>query len=75
MKTVHVTTGKQDVRLTAPSHVRGVRQGNVPDRNRRRELAQLGGGQGLRARGRRSTGINPEDREPIDPEMPTLTPP
>jgi len=53
-----------------PSHVIGVREGNEPG-SFERDPGHTANG---RATGRRSTGINPQARHPIDPRMPVLTP-
>lgn len=60
----NVLVGKPDTTMSKSSHVPGVREGN------------RGGAMAARpmAAGRRSTGINARDREPIDPRMPVLTP-
>lgn len=65
--TPHVTVGKKQVKLTTPSHVAGVVEGNAPYRVSE-DSAQRGAKPG------RSTGINPKGHEPIDPSMPKLTP-
>ncbi len=65
--TPHVIIGKKQVKLTSPSHVAGVTEGNAPH-NRREDRSQRGEKPG------RSTGINAKGREPIDPSMPKLTP-
>jgi hypothetical protein len=54
-----------------PTHVRGVRTGNTVG-NYEDSPGHLPDG---RSTARRSTGINAEDREPILPEMPNLSPP
>jgi hypothetical protein len=74
MQIANVEVGKPDTSPSKPSHTRGVPMGNAP-RGVRRDpgLRKLPDG-GLFARGRRSTGINPERREPIDPRSPRLTP-
>jgi hypothetical protein len=69
-----IVVGRKDVDMAAPSHVPGVHEGNWPVRRRwlarrRRTGADITGGQA------RSTGINSEDRQPILPEMPKLSPP
>jgi hypothetical protein len=69
----NVVVGEPQTHPSKPSHTPGVREGNKP----RRILREPGfKDEGLRgsATGRRSTGINAKDREPIDPRMPTLTP-
>jgi hypothetical protein len=69
----NVVVGKADVDPTDPSHVAGVREGNqrgsvVRTPGLRRAMG------GLRGTARRSTGINPKHRNPIDPRMPNLSP-
>ncbi len=59
--TPHVTVGKKQVKLDAPSHVPGVVEGNAPYQVRDQDHG-------------RSTGVNPKHHEPIDPAMPKLTP-
>lgn len=63
--------GKPHVSPDAPSHTKGVSQGNAPG-NYESMKGHLPDGRSTAAR---STGINPEDREPIDPRMPNLSPP
>lgn len=58
-----ILVGKPDVSPTAPTHVRGVHEGNQP-------ISTLG-----QDGARRSTGIAPELHGPLDPRMPKLTPP
>jgi hypothetical protein len=68
---VHV--GKAQVALTAPAHVRGVKQGNARGNfNKGKGLQPTA--DGARATAFRSTGINPEGHLPIDPKMPRLPP-
>ena len=62
--------GKPDVRPDAPSHVRGIRQGNASGNYD----SQAGHKPDGRSTAERSTGINAGDREPIDPSMPNLSP-
>jgi hypothetical protein len=69
----NIKVGKPDVKPTAPSHVRGVYQGN-----RHHPMLRKGENDSEdRAEGaaRRSTGINPDEHEAIDPRMPKLSPP
>jgi hypothetical protein len=54
-----------------PSHTRGIRMGNQPGSYSKQE-GHLPDGKATAAR---STGVNAADREPIDPQMPTLSPP
>jgi hypothetical protein len=69
----NVIVGRADVKPQAPSHSRGVREGN--------QRGSLARERGLRPVGpialatpRRSTGVNASARKPIDPRMPVLTP-
>jgi hypothetical protein len=54
----------------APSHVKGISQGNARG-NYEKQPGHLPDG---RSTARRSTGINPHLRDPIDPRMPNLSP-
>jgi hypothetical protein len=67
----NIVVGKPDVKPEAPSHTRGVFQGNKPHLIRKGEMQD-----GERAEGsaRRSTGIRPKDHEVIDPRMPKISP-
>jgi hypothetical protein len=62
--------GKPDVRPDAPSHVKGIKQGN----SRGNYDKQPGHKPDGRSTAERSTGINAKAREPIDPSMPNLSP-
>ena len=82
----NIRVGKPDVKPDASAHIKGVRQGNEPGSLEKQEGiiwkpdARIPDTQGLDSGGiaiataRRSTGIAPEDSDPIDPKMPTLTP-
>jgi hypothetical protein len=61
---------KPDVKPDAPSHVRGINQGNAKGNYQK----QAGHKPDGRSTARRSTGISPDDHEPIDPSMPNLSP-
>jgi len=65
-----IKVGPPKVSPTAPAHIRGVKQG---------QKGPVESNPGLRADGtstaRRSTGINPDIENPIDPRMPNLSPP
>jgi hypothetical protein len=63
--------GKPDTRVTAPAHTPGVREGNDPG-GYEDQGGHLPDG---RSTAERSTGINPRERNPIDPRMPNLSPP
>jgi hypothetical protein len=62
-----IIIGRHDVDPAAPSHVSGVHEGNWPGSQRHTPVAL--------AKRHRSTGINPKDREPIDPRSPKIGPP
>jgi hypothetical protein len=68
----NIVVGRKDVDLTAPSHVRGVHEGNWPTHPRRRNRRSF---EPENMPISRSTGINAEERAPIDPAMPHLSPP
>lgn len=74
MKTIaNVKIGKADVSPALPSHVKGVSEGNAPGSIKAAPgLHRVEGT--VKASARRSTGITPEDSEPIDSSMPVLTP-
>ncbi|MCF6469652.1 hypothetical protein FAF44_14810 [Nonomuraea sp. MG754425] len=65
-----IRTGRPDVRPDAPSHVKGVKEGNAPG-NYDRQDGHLPDG---RSTAERSTGINADQHDPIDPGMPNLSP-
>lgn len=73
-KIANVTVGKADVSPTLMSHVAGVRRGNA-SRDVTEEQGTLDEGDWSFARADRSTGINPEKRNPVLPSMPNLPPP
>ena len=65
-----IRTGCPKVKPTALNHVCGVRSGN-----KRGHYAKAPGHEADgRSTARRSTGINPEARNPILPDMPNLSP-
>jgi hypothetical protein len=66
-----IRTGRPDARPDTPSRTKGVHQGNAPG-NYERQVGHLPDD---RSTAERSTGINPQDRNPIDPSMPNLSPP
>ncbi|MFI7439588.1 hypothetical protein [Nonomuraea indica] len=66
----HITTGRRDVRPDAPAHVKGVKEGNACG-NYDKQAGHL---PDARSTAARSTGINAADRDPIDPDMPNLSP-
>lgn len=70
----NVKVGASDTSPDSPSHMPGIKQGNG--------LGALEGEAGFYSEGgltkatpRRSTGVGPKHRKPIDPRMPCLTPP
>jgi len=67
----YLKVGKPDVEPDAPAHVSGVIQGNAPG-HYDSMAGHLPDG---RSNARRSTGVNPDLEEPIDPRMPNLSPP
>ena len=69
----HLRLGDPDTDLTAPSHVAGVPEGNRPGGAKRSSGLRFTDGIAT-ATARRSTGVGAEDREPVDPNSPRLTP-
>ena len=65
-----IKVGRPDVRPDVAAHLKGVHQGNAVG-NYEKQPGHLPDG---RSTASRSTGINPEDRDPIDPRMPNLSP-
>jgi hypothetical protein len=76
----NIRVGNPDTTPSMPSHTRGVRQGNKPGSFERTpglyKTGEKAGGHRLMGKGtaRRSTGINPKARNPIDPSSPNLSP-
>jgi hypothetical protein len=62
--------GRASTAPDAPTHVKGVKQGNSKG-NYEKQVGHLPDG---RATAEKSTGINPGSRDPIDPRMPNLPP-
>ena len=76
---LNLRIGKAETSPDKPAHTQGVRQGNRPgtfdDEPGHINLGQTGAGRPTgKATARRSTSINPEARDPIDPRMPNLPP-
>jgi hypothetical protein len=69
----NVRVGKPQARQAASSHQRGVKEGNARG-NLEREPGLHANSDGAHATARRSTSINPESHDPIDPRMPNLPP-
>lgn len=76
----NLKVGTPDVEMDAPSHIDGVAQGNAPGGIEQDPGFYPSGSYGAARRpgakstARRSTGINPEARNPIDPNSPSLSP-
>jgi hypothetical protein len=75
----NIRVGKPDVAPDAPAHTPGVRQGNEPgsmDRDPGLQTIQGPEHAGNIGKGtaRRSTGVNPRAKNPIDPSSPNLSP-
>ena len=66
-----IRTGKADTKQDAPAHTPGVKQGNSVG-NYEKQAGHLPDGRRTDAA---STGINPGMHGPIDPRMPSLSPP
>lgn len=66
----NLLVGRADVDPTAPSHIGGVSEGNAPGGYESMDGHHPDG----TSTARRSTGIDPESREPILPGMPNLSP-
>jgi hypothetical protein len=74
-----IRVGKPDTTHDAPAHTPGVSQGNEPGGIEGDpglyETGETGAGRPTaKSTARKSTGINPEARDPIDPSMPSLPP-
>ena len=65
-----IRCGTPDVKHDMSAHTPGIRQGNAPGSYARQPGHRPDG----RSTARRSTGINPKARDPIDPRMPNLSP-
>lgn len=70
----NIKVGKAQVAPDAPSHVSGVKQGNEPGGLDKQSGIRPAGPDKAVADSRRSTGVSPEAANPIDPDMPNLTP-
>jgi hypothetical protein len=74
-----IRVGKPDTTHDAPAHTPGVSQGNEPGGIEGDpglyETGETGAGRPTaKSTARKSTGINPEARNPIDPNSPSLPP-
>jgi hypothetical protein len=65
-----IRAGKPDIDTRKPTHVQGIKQGNSKG-NYEKQSGHLPDG---RVTAERSTGVNAEARNPIDPRMPNLPP-
>jgi hypothetical protein len=70
MNPYRIPTGTPDVDPAAPSHTKGVSEGNSPGSYEKMDGHRSDG----RSTARRSTGINADDRNPIHPDSPNLSP-
>jgi hypothetical protein len=69
-KVRNIRIGREDVSPSAAAHTPGVRRGHSKSAYAS-ESGHLADG---RSTARRSTGINPDLHDPIDPRMPNLSP-
>ncbi len=74
MRIANVEIGKRQASPSKSSHVRGVRMGNAPGGLRREPGIDPMPDGSVRTNARRSTGVNADRHEPIDPRSPRLTP-
>ncbi|HEY8371269.1 MAG TPA: hypothetical protein VIL00_00860 [Pseudonocardiaceae bacterium] len=65
-----INTGRPQTEPSAPSHIPGVHEGNA-EGGYEKQPGHLPDG---RSTARRSTGVNADRRDPIDPSMPNLSP-
>lgn len=75
----NLRVGKPDTTQDAPAHTPGVKQGNEPgDTEKDPGIIQTGrtgaGRPSARSTAWKSTGVDPEARNPIDPNSPNLPP-
>ncbi len=71
MKTQNnIKVGKPDTKPSLPAHTKGVVEGNEPGKYEQ-QPGHLPQG---KATARRSTGIDADRKNPIDPRMPNLSP-
>lgn len=70
----NIRVGKPDTEPDAPSHTRGVKEGNSPGSFESTPGLYMDGNLG-KGTAQRSTGINPDSHNPIDPRSPNLSPP
>jgi hypothetical protein len=70
----NVKVGRPHVKPSAPSHVRGVFEGNHPHLTQRRKGIEEESPTRAAGTARRSTGIRPGEHDAIDPRMPKISP-
>lgn len=75
----NLKVGQPDTRMDAPAHTPGVAQGNDPGGIEGdpgiHYTGETGAGRPTaRSTARKSTGVNPESRDPVDPSSPNLPP-
>jgi hypothetical protein len=66
----NIRVGKPDVKPDLPAHTPGVTQGNARGNYEKQDGHKADG----RSTAKRSTGVNSDAMEPIDPSMPNLSP-
>ena len=66
----NIRVGKPDVKPDLAAHTPGVTQGNAQGNYEKQEGHKADG----RSTAKRSTGVNSDAMEPIDPSMPNLSP-
>ncbi|MET7639924.1 hypothetical protein [Streptomyces sp. NPDC005438] len=66
----HIDVGPPDIAPDGTAHLPGVHQGNSPDSGRHQPGLKEDG----TSTARRSTGINAGPKNPIQPDMPNLSP-
>jgi hypothetical protein len=65
-----IRVGKPDVKPDLPAHTKGVTYGNARGNYEKQDGHEADG----RSTAKRSTGVNADAMEPIDPSMPNLSP-
>ena len=75
----NIRVGKPDTKPDAPAHTPGIPQGNEPggiegDPGLYPTGGHGAGRPGAKSTALKSTGINPQKRDPIDPNSPNLPP-
>ena len=72
----NIRVGKPDTEPDLTSHTKGVKEGNEPGNFESTPGLYWDAKEGIgKGTAQRSTGINPDSRNPIDPRMPNLPPP